>query len=101
MKEPKPSTRQARARQRQRQTDEFYEVMPLTASPHYIYRDDVAMADDTPEDNRLRDQTRVTAIITLLLVSLAAVIMGLLFVRGLQTMQDALPAGATTNTYMR
>ena len=63
--------------------DDFYEAMPATYQ------------NDFPE---ITDESKVTAVITLILVVLVALAMGLLFLRGLDTVKSSVPAQNDTST---
>jgi hypothetical protein len=66
-------------------TGDFYEFMPLTAE-HYVFSDDVAVDETT--DNAGQTARR-TAIITLVAVALVSVLLGILFVKGLNVLKDS------------
>ena len=80
-------------RVRQDETEDFYEVIPMTASPHYVFSDDAWPNDEVtsvhPDDNG-----RAYALVTIALVGLLALAAGFLYVRSLQMLQTALPTQA-------
>ena len=74
-------------------SEDFYEVMPLTGS-HYVYRDDV-VNDVAPE--RIYNNAKITAIITLILVGLVALALGILLAKSLQTLRANTQVTATNS----
>lgn len=70
--------------------EEFYETMPMTASSHYVYRDD-APAQAEPNVRR-------TAIITLVLVAIVALAVGLIIAKGLSLVQGEVGTPVTNSS---
>jgi hypothetical protein len=74
------------ARHRPEDSEEFHEAMPQTAE-QFGYHWEIEQVDpDTEADNG-----RLTALVMLLLVVLSAITLGLLFLRGLDTVKGAVP----------
>ena len=70
------------------ESDNFFETMPMMAD-HFAYRDDSDSYLELSPDAKMERQIRSTAIITLLLVAIAALALGVLVWRGLNTIQGA------------
>lgn len=95
-----PASRPQKPQDQDNDYNEFYEAMPLAGRPGFTYHDSIVSHDDaldptSPEN--ARREAKVTAIITLTLVALSAVVLGLILVKGLQTMQDSLPVNGTSS----
>jgi hypothetical protein len=76
------------------QDDNFFEALGTTAS-RYHYRD--ASEDDNDIDRQHSSDGRLTAIITLVLVVLVAIAMGILMLRGLDTIRSSVPATSNSS----
>jgi hypothetical protein len=76
--------------------DEFYEAMPATADSFAFGANPSADESDhgqAYDDDRPTDDGRMLALITLMLVALVAVALGMLFLRGIDAVKGAVPAG--------
>jgi hypothetical protein len=77
-----------------RQTDDrdeqFYESLPAMAD-RYMYRDVTMEEPDVDSDFATVDETRLTAIVTIVLTILVTIGLGLVFIRGVETLQSVTP----------
>ncbi len=85
--------------------DTFYEAMPATARP-YGFGGDMAAEEEPVEElsdrNQLTvDDTKTTAIVTLILTGLVAIGLALLFMRGLDTIRGVNPQTTTGTEQLR
>jgi hypothetical protein len=82
----------ARTNRKREEQDNFYEAMPATADQFRTWES--AEEPDLPDQKQLTiDDTKTTAIITLILTAVVAVGLALLFLRGLEIIK-----GETTST---
>jgi hypothetical protein len=72
--------------------DEFREAMPLTAEQFRADHFNQSEADIDVADS----DGKLIAIVTLVLLALVVVALGLLFIRGLQTVRSSVPAAQPT-----
>ena len=80
--------------------DDFYESMPATMD-HYTYRDDATAVPEPSDSNPARAEAdaKFTAVTTLILVALVAVLMGILLFRGLDMIKNSTtPANLSDTT---
>ena len=89
---------------KKRDQDMFYEAMPATAD-QYRYAPDDTYDEPEPSPQELTDRerltvddTKMTAIVTLILTALVALGLALLFLRGLETIKSAAPVPNSSNT---
>jgi hypothetical protein len=80
--------------------DNFYEAMPATADQFRTWEsaEEVPQPELSDKEQLTIDDTKTTAIITLILTAVVAVGLALLFLRGLEIIKGAAPAGSGTNT---
>ena len=68
------------------EADNFFEVMPLTLSPHAIYRDDVV--PEVPLENQANSAAAKRLAVRILVgVALASLLLGWLLVMAIQALQ--------------
>jgi hypothetical protein len=86
---PKPKRRRI---PRSHQDEHFYESLPATLGHHYYIPDTSEITPDQAEvEHDYTREARTTAIITLVISLLIAVVLGVLFVRGLDTIKNTVP----------
>jgi hypothetical protein len=95
MREP----REAPEKEPQKEEETFYEAMPMAADARYRFSD----VEEAPEpelsdrDHLTIDETKTTAIVTLILTALVAVGLALLIWRGLDTIKGVNPPPSNTS----
>ncbi len=74
------------------ESTDFFEAMPMTAG-HFVFRDDSIDENFASEEDhqKLQDEIRTTAIITLVLVAVVAVALSVLLWGGLGALKGSLP----------
>ena len=88
------------------ESTDFFETLSMTAD-HYIFHDDSEDSHGREEaDNYallnkpdIASEMKTTAIITLVLVLITSVALGIIIWRSLATMQGAVHANSTANSY--
>jgi hypothetical protein len=93
MAQPKRSTKDE---------DTFYEAMPATARNYGLGGNTVIEHEEEAElsdhDHLTVDDTKTTAVVTLILTALVTIGLALLFMRGLDIIQGTAPAPSSTHT---
>ena len=78
--------------------DSFYEAMPATADQFGTWNAEPEAAPDELSDEKQLtiEDTKTTAIVTLILTAIVAIGLTLLFIRGLEMLKGATPQQTTT-----
>jgi hypothetical protein len=93
---PKPKRRRI---PRSHEDEHFYESLPAAMGHQYYTPDAAEISPDEAEvEHDYTREARTTAIITLLLSLAIAVILGVLFVRGLDTIKNTVPPSDSAGT---
>lgn len=97
MPQPKPDYEQEQEEEYYR--DEFYEAMPQAFSSRF-HPDPLSeeRIDEEPKEEQHAKDQRLTAIITIVLTVVVAFAMGLLFLRGLDSIKSVTPPQATSQS---
>lgn len=92
----------ARTTRKPAEHDNFYEAMPATADSLRTWDSAEDEPVDLPDKEQLTiDDSKTTAIITLVLTAVVAVGLALLFLRGLEIIKGETSASTSTQTHQR
>jgi hypothetical protein len=89
-------TRKNRNLQRDDSEENFYEALGV-ARQHYQFHEPEVDRDELYYQSSATRDAKITAIITIALVTLVAVVLSAFLLSGLQTIKDNMPSNATTS----